>query len=91
MFGSKNPNAMDLIKKYKDKLYIGDWDYVLENETAFEIDKEAMKKQIQPFAEELLSVVLHPDRVIRILNEYNYNIVSDEYWDDKKKDFFQLM
>ena len=34
---------------------------------------------------------VHPDRVIRILNEYNYNIVSDEYWDDKKKDFFQLM
>ena len=41
-----------------------------------------MKKQIEPFAKELIEKVLHPSRVMRILNKYNYNIVSDEYWYD---------
>ena len=46
----------------------------------FELDKVAMRKQMQPFAEELIAAVLHPRRVGRILEEHDYNISTDEYW-----------
>jgi len=58
------------------------WMWLSENPNIFELDKDAMRKQIQPLAEELASVLFHPLRVERILNKYNYNIVAEEYWRD---------
>ena len=81
----ENPKALDLIKKFKDNKcednnYL-DFNLMLYmNPSIFQLDKVAMKKQIEPLAKELIEKVLHPSRVIRILNEYKYNIVSDEYW-----------
>ena len=80
----ENPNALEILKKYKDDKseegYDGYFFYIYRNPGIFQLDKVAMKKQIEPFAKELIEKVLHPSRVFRILNEYNYNIVSDEYW-----------
>lgn len=81
----ENPNALDLIKKFKDNKcednnYLDFKLMLYMNPSIFQLDKVAMKKQIEPLAKELIEKVLHPSRVIRILNEYKYNIVSDEYW-----------
>jgi hypothetical protein len=40
-----------------------------------------MRKQTQPLAEELIAAVFHPRRVGRVLEEYGYNMVKDEYFE----------
>ena len=76
---SGNLSAINLLEKNQDKIY---WNYLSENSMIFKLDGPAMRKQMQPLAEELIAAVLHPRRVGRILEEHGYNIASDEYWDD---------
>ena len=76
---SMNPNAVHILEKNQKNI---DWEWFSANPNIFEFDKVAMKKQMQPLAEELVAMVFHPNRVRRILNKYKYNILSDEYWFD---------
>lgn len=48
------------------------------NPAIFELDKEAMTAQNKQFAEELMAKVFHPERVQKILEKYNYNILTEE-------------
>jgi len=36
---------------------------------------------MQPLAEKLIAAVFHPKRVGRVLEEYGYNIVTEEYFE----------
>jgi hypothetical protein len=74
---SMNPNAVHIMEKNQKRI---DWTWFSENPNIFELDKVAMRKQMQPLAEELAAKLFHPVRVERILNKYNYNIVAEEYW-----------
>jgi hypothetical protein len=44
------------------------------------LDVDAMKNQIKPFYEELQKVCFHPKRVERYLEEFNYDLHSDQEW-----------
>jgi hypothetical protein len=69
---SWNPNAMHLLKENQDKI---DWHYLSQNPNVMEIicdiDYDAMKNSMQPFAEELTAYVFHPLRMNRIAEQYN--------------------
>jgi hypothetical protein len=53
-----------------------------QNPSIFILDTNAMKKQIDNgFAEELIATALHPKRLARELELYNYNIATEEYED----------
>ena len=67
---------MDLLKDNQDKIY---WKFFWRNPNIFELDKKAMKKQMQPLAEEIIAKALHPSRLNKILKKYNYNIITEEY------------
>ena len=73
---SQNPNAIHLLEQNPDKI---DW-YILSYNTAiFEIDYNALYKRIEPFKEQLIARCFHPDRLVRYLEKYNYDIGDEEY------------
>jgi len=59
----------------------------MENPAIFVLDKDKMRQQIMyfgksnhfGFAEELIATVLHPSKLKRNLELYNYDISIDEY------------
>ena len=89
---SRNVNAVHILEKNLDKV---NWRLFLKNPAIFVLDKETMRQQIRDFgkikknnedfgfAEELVATALHPRRLERELELYNYNIATDEYmeWD----------
>lgn len=62
---SRNQYAMPLLRKNLDKI---DWGFLSSNEAIFELDFRFLKKRMEPIREELLSVVMHPDRIHRFLD-----------------------
>ena len=75
-----NPGAIDMLKNNVDKIY---WPLLSTNSAIFELDKEAMRQQMQPIAQELMERVYHPGRVRRILEQYEYDILEEEYVTDQ--------
>ena len=80
---SENPNAVHLLKQNPDKIH---WYKLSQNPNIMEIicdlDYEAMKRSMQPFAEELTSYVFHPVRMNRIAERNNIpfdELISDIY------------
>lgn len=69
---SKNPAAVHLLKQNPDKIDLG---MLSQNpnimEIICELDYDAMKGTMQPFAEELTSYVFHPVRMNRIAERNN--------------------
>ena len=55
------------------------WYCLSKNPSIFEINYAALNKRIEPFKEELIAKCFHPDRVVRYLETYNYDIGEDEY------------
>ena len=51
------------------------------NPSIFEIDYQALQQRIEPFKEELMKKCFHPDRLVRHLEVYNYDIGEDDYQD----------
>ena len=49
------------------------------NPSIFEINYQVLKQQIGPFKEELMKEYFHPDRLVRYLETYHYDIGEDEY------------
>ena len=82
LFCNDSEEAIELIRENFDKIKresninLG---LLSLNPAIFILDKDAMMRQIQPFAEDLISTVLHPTRVHKYMDKYNYNILEDEY------------
>ena len=51
------------------------------NPSIFEIDYQTLQQRIEPFKEELIQKCFHPERLVRYLEVYNYDIGDDEYQD----------
>ena len=73
---SQNPNAIHLLQQNPEKI---DWDILSYNPAIFEIDYNALYKRIEPFKEQLIAQCFHPDRLVRYLEKYNYDIGDEEY------------
>ena len=54
---------------------------LLTNPAIFEIDYQVLQQRIEPFKEELIQKCFHPDRLVRYLETYNYDIGEEEYQD----------
>ena len=75
---SRNPNAINLLEQNPDKI---SWNEFSSNPSIFEIDYQTLQQRIEPFKEELMKKCFHPDRLVRYLETYNYDIGEDEYQD----------
>jgi hypothetical protein len=75
---SGNPNAIELLKENQDCEAL-DWSYLSENPSIFQLDYEQMRKNFEPLAEEIIAKALHPRRMIRYMEEYNFDF---EDWFD---------
>jgi hypothetical protein len=80
---SKNPGAVHLLKNNLDKI---DLDMLSQNPNIMEIicdlDYEAMKRSMQPFAEEIAAYVFHPLRMDRIAkrNNISFDVLINEIY-----------
>ena len=52
---------------------------LLKNPSIFEIDYQALQQRIELFKEELIQKCFHPDRLVRYLETFKYDIGEDEY------------
>jgi len=68
---SKNPNAIEILKKNNDKIK---WYNLSSNPSIFELDYNKIKQNFEVIEEEILKEVLKPNRVIRNLELYGYDI-----------------
>ena len=75
---SANPNAIHLLEKNPDKI---NWYRLSWNQAIFQVDYQVLKNRIEPFKEELIARCFHPDRLVRYLELYQYDIGDDEYQD----------
>ena len=85
---SLNRNAIYLLEQSQDKI---DWSLFSSNRSIFEIDYTFLNKRIEPFKEELIQRCFHPDRLIRYLETYHYDIGEDEYQKVFKVSFFMVI
>ena len=74
---NQSMEAMHLLKQHPDKV---DWETIMMNPAIFVLDTEKMKKNCKPFCEELCTYVFSPNRVMRSIELFNYNISTDEVW-----------
>ena len=75
---SGNLEAIHLLEQNQDKI---SWYNLSDNKEIFVIDYQVLKQRIEPFKEELIAKCFHPDRLVRYLEVYNYDIGEDEYLD----------
>ena len=73
---SENKNTFTLLEQNPDKI---NWMNFSSNPSIFEINYQVLKQQIGPFKEELMKEYFHPDRLVRYLETYHYDIGEDEY------------
>ncbi|ADX06153.1 hypothetical protein 162280994 [Organic Lake phycodnavirus] len=74
---SSNPNAMDILQQNQAKIQLK---WLSDNPSLFTYDYDAMKKATSLFHEELIQKVLHPRRLVKYLETYDYDIASEEYY-----------
>jgi hypothetical protein len=74
---SSNINAIPLLEKNMDKIVM---DGLLSNENSpylfIQLDQHKMKENMKQFHEELVTYVLHPDRILRLCNQYDLNFID---------------
>ena len=75
---SGNPDAIHLLEQNQDKI---DLNFLSTNPSIFVIDYQVLQQRIEPFKEELIAKCFHPDRLVRYLEVYNYDIGEDQYLD----------
>jgi hypothetical protein len=56
-----------------------DWFALSSNPSIFTLDYEQMRKNFEPYAEEIIAIALHPKRMIRYMEQYNFDF---EDWFD---------
>ena len=75
---SSNPNAIRILEQNPDKI---NWWHLSKNRNAIhllaQLDHKKMREQCKEFAQELLSYVLHPARLMRLANEMDMDL--EEY------------
>lgn len=75
---SENPSAVEMLRANPDKI---DYVHLAKNprlvEVVAHLNKDKMARQIETFREELLTVVLHPVRIMRISEQWN--VTMEEY------------
>lgn len=77
-----NKFAMSIIEKYLSSFH-HEWYQLSQNESIFEPDYLFLKNHIQPFQEQLISTVFHPQKMIYFLEKYNYDIGEEDYLDQE--------
>jgi len=63
---SKNPNAIPILEKNLDKLWM--FQSLLTNPSIFEFDYEALKEPCYIYKEELIQKAFHPSRIQKYLD-----------------------
>jgi len=67
---TKNPYIIDLLKDNQHLIY---WDGLSDNPNIFQLDYEQMKKNFEPLAKEIIEVSCHPERISRLMKQYNFD------------------
>ena len=65
---NKNPDMMDLLKENQHLIF---WNEISDNPNIFQLDYEQMKKNFEPLAKEIIEVSCHPERIGRLMKQYN--------------------
>lgn len=75
---NKNQEAIEMLKANQDSLAI-DWVAFSSNPSIFTLDYRQMMINFEPYAEEIIAKALHPKRMIRYMEQYNFEF---EDWFD---------
>ena len=75
---AEDPYAIDFLKYVivNDIENDIEWSEFFSNRAIFELDKEEMKKQMQPIAEELTANVFHPSKINFFIENYGYEMLE---------------
>jgi hypothetical protein len=73
---NKNQEAIEILKANQDKI---DWFVFSSNPSIFTLDYEQMRKNFESYAEEIIATALHPKRMIRYMEQYNFDF--DDWFD----------
>lgn len=74
-----NPNykAIELIRQESEKnKYLIGCPFLFKNRSIFELDYEAIKKNNEPFEEELIKEVMKPSRIFKMIETYGDNYLE---------------
>ena len=74
--GNPNPNAIELLKANQEKIV---WEVFSSNPSIFKLDYKQMMINFEPYAEEIIAKALHPKRMIRYMEQYNFDF--DDWFD----------
>ena len=67
---TKNPYIIDLLKENQHLIF---WDVLSDNPNIFQLDYEQIKKNFEPLAKEIIEVACHPNRIGRLMKQYNFD------------------
>jgi hypothetical protein len=73
---SENSEAIELLESNKNKI---NWYRLSRNPSIFKLDYKKMRILFEPIAEEIIAKALHPKRMIRYMEQYNFDF---EDWFD---------
>jgi hypothetical protein len=76
---SSNKNAIEILQENKDKI---DWFMISSNPSIFTYDYELIKSNFKELGEEIVIKALHPNRMLRLMNEYGEDEIYKCYFDD---------
>ena len=76
---SINPNAIELLKENQNKI---NWNYLSTNPAIFTYDYEAIKSKNHELNQEIIEKSLHPQRMLRLMNEYDEDYIYYCFFDD---------
>jgi hypothetical protein len=65
--------AIQLLIENMDKITEDSWDFLSDNPNIFKLDYEQMKKNFEPLAKEIIEVACHPNRIRRLMKQYNFD------------------
>ena len=74
---SANPAAIELLSQNQDKI---DWERLSSNQAIFTYDYRKIKDDFKHLGEEILSKTLHPDRLFKLMKNYDKNEVYNTYF-----------
>jgi len=75
-----NPEAIKLLKEHQDKI---NWANLSCNPSIFVYDYEKMRKMNIDLKDELFAKVLHPKRIMRLIEEYGEEEVYNIYFTEE--------
>ena len=73
---NKNSKVIEILRNNQDKI---NWHWFSQNPNIFKLNYEEIRKNFEPIAEEIIAKALHPKRMIRYIEQYNFDF---EDWFD---------